>query len=125
MVFFIKFLRVTKKFALVALFNLSLATETIDEPDLQADPVEPWCYLPTGIGYTFDSQSAGTTYLVKNNGPKSPWGNEAKQITFKSTTLGATLNLKIGASGTFVFVLSILQGICLENILEGFWTLLE
>ncbi|WKX94052.1 hypothetical protein Q1695_011367 [Nippostrongylus brasiliensis] len=61
----------------------------------------PWCYLKPGIGYVKKKESGTSITLKKNNGPKHPWGKDIDEIQFKSSTIGKTLNVKIGVDGRY------------------------
>ncbi|VDK43475.1 unnamed protein product [Cylicostephanus goldi] len=59
----------------------------------------PWCFMKPGIGYRILSSSESKTELVKNNGPRTPWGEDIGRITLTSSYIGKTLNVKIGVEG--------------------------
>ncbi|CAJ0598366.1 unnamed protein product [Cylicocyclus nassatus] len=61
----------------------------------------PYCYMRQNIGYQISSKSGKKIVLKKNDGPKNPWGDDIKEITFTSRYLGKTLNVKIGVGGRY------------------------
>ncbi|CAJ0608576.1 unnamed protein product [Cylicocyclus nassatus] len=55
----------------------------------------PHCYMKSGIGYKLLNKTGDVRTLTKNDGPKSPWDKDLKEILFASKKIGKTLNVKI------------------------------
>ncbi|EYB82488.1 hypothetical protein Y032_0358g3398, partial [Ancylostoma ceylanicum] len=64
-------------------------------------PGIPWCYMKPGVGYKQASKQDSKITLRKNNGPKNPWGADFREIYFKSSFIGKTLNVKIYAENRY------------------------
>jgi len=58
----------------------------------------PWCYFPSGTGYTLDGQPSGTSGIKLKRlqtGGKNPYGTDFGQLVVKSTPMGKALALQI------------------------------
>ncbi|XGW11781.1 hypothetical protein V3C99_012895 [Haemonchus contortus] len=77
------------------------ARNCIWQPSSEKQKNMPWCFMKQGIGYCNVSSAGSVITLRKNDGPRNPWGDDIKEIQFKTDTIGKTLNVKIFVEGRY------------------------
>ncbi|KHN85505.1 Maltase-glucoamylase, intestinal [Toxocara canis] len=65
------------------------------------NPTVPLCYLPEGTGYVVTENGEKKTLMKASTGAPNPFDKDISPIFFSTTTIGATVNIRIDAPNRY------------------------